>query len=204
MLTLQRYRSALLRAVVCSLLFSGSQFATSAPTDDPADYREPPAPTRQVPLRFILHDFGSYCYNTLDCSVIYHNHDFTILAHDKPIGPPNPGEKEHWTAGTLGIKNFPPPAQVKWTAKDGSAHEATVDIGKIFKDGLIWHNVPKADMPDFYHGPYADNPGILIVVDDRTVSVYTKTFIPTLTEQTPGNKYSYGRHDLLLAWSHTY
>lgn len=176
----------------------------STPLDDSADYREPPAPTKEVPLRFIAHDFGAHCYNTLRCSVIYNNHDFTRLDNDKPSRPPRPDEKEHLSAGYLGIKNFPPPAQVKWTAKDGSSHEATVDIGGIFKDGLIWHNVPKADMRDFYHGPYADNPGILIVVDDRTVSVYTETFIPTLTEQIPGNKNSDYRSDLLLAWSHTY
>ncbi|HEX7643895.1 MAG TPA: hypothetical protein VF472_16955 [Burkholderiaceae bacterium] len=176
----------------------------STPLDDPADYREPPAPTRQVPLRFIVHNFGAYCYNTLRCSVIYNNHDFTILDNDKPSRSPRPDEKENWAADTLGIRNFPPSAQVKWTAKDGSTHEAKVDIGAIFKDGLIWHNVPKADMADFYRGPYASDPGILIVVDDRTVSVYTRTFIPTLTEQIPGNKYSYGRDDLLLAWSHTY
>ena len=176
----------------------------STPPDDSADFREPPASTRQVPLRFGAHNFGAYCYNTLHCSVIYSHQDFTILSHDKPTLPPNPGEKEHWTAGYLGIRNFPPPAQVKWTAKDGSNHEATVDIGAIFKDGLIWHNVPKTDMADFYRGPYASDAGILIVVDDRTVSVYTTTFIPTLTEQIPGNKYSYGRDDVLLAWSHTY
>jgi hypothetical protein len=90
----------------------------------------------------------------------------------------------------VGIRNFPPPAEVKWTAKDGTSHAAKVDIGTIFKDCLIWHNVPKADMKDFYRGPYASDADILIVVDDHTVSVYTKTFIPTLTEQIPGNKYS--------------
>ena len=81
--------------------------------------------------------------------------------------------------------------------------EIKVDIAAIFKDGLIWHNVHKADMKDFYSGPYASDPSILIVVDDYTVSVYTKTFIPTLTEQTPGNKDRNYRADLLLAWFHT-
>lgn len=176
----------------------------STPLDDSADYREPPAPTKEVPLRFGAHNFGAHCYNTLHCSVIYNNHDFTILDHDEPSRSPSPDEIENLTAGTLGIENFPPPAQVKWTAKDGSAHEATVDIGKIFKDGLIWHNVPKADMADFYRGPYASDAGILIVVNDHIVSVYTKTFIPTRTLQRPGHPNSDYRADQLLAWSHTY
>ncbi len=142
MLTIQRYRNAAWQIIACFLLFSGSQFATSAPTDDPADYREPPAPTKQVPLRFGAHNFGAHCYNTLHCSVIYHNHDFTILDHDEPSRSPRSDEIDNLTAGTLGIENFPPPAQVKWTAKDGSTHEAIVNIEKIFKDGLIWHKVP--------------------------------------------------------------
>ena len=28
--------------------------------------------------------------------------------------------------------------------------------------------------------------------------------IATKTEQIPGNKYSYGRDDVILAWTHTY
>jgi hypothetical protein len=102
------------------------------------------------------------------------------------------------------IRNFPPPAEVKWTSKDGAAHEASVDFDKIFKDRLIWHNVPKAEMADFCSGPYAGSPDILLEVNDHTVNVYMTMLIPTKTAQIPGNKYGFHRNDVLLAWTHTY
>ena len=35
---------------------------------------------------------------------------------------------------------------VAWVSKDGSSHHATVDIGDIFKDRLIRHNVPREEI----------------------------------------------------------
>jgi hypothetical protein len=106
--------------------------------------------------------------------------------------------------GELGIRNFPPPAQVRWKSLDGVAHEAQVDIGAIFKDELIWHKVPKADMRPFFMGPVAGTPSISLEVKDHTVNVYIGMFIPTWTEQEPGNKNSEFRYDNFLAWTHTY
>ncbi|WP_266156470.1 hypothetical protein [Dyella silvatica] len=167
---------------------------------------EPPAQTNAVPLRFMAHNFAAHCYNTQSCSVVYDNHQFTRPYEDNPSGAPDgPDYQRRWgTASYLGVSNFPSPAEVRWTSHDGVAHEAKVDIGDIFKSELIWHGVPKADMADFYEGPVAGVPNVFLEVNDRTINAYMKMLVPTKTEQIPGNKYSYGRNDLFLAWSHTY
>jgi hypothetical protein len=93
---------------------------------------------------------------------------------------------------------------VRWKSLDGAQHEAKVDMAAIFKDGLIWHKVPKSDMADFYRGPVAGAPSIFLEVNDHTVNVYMKMLVPTRTEQIPGNKYSFGRNDLFLVWTRAY
>ena len=45
---------------------------------------------------------------------------------------------------------------------------------------------------------------VLLEIDDRTVTVYTRTMIPTRTEQVPGNRFSTSRDDLIQVWTHTY
>jgi hypothetical protein len=109
-----------------------------------------------------------------------------------------------WNSVEIGIDNFPPPAEVKWKSLDGVQHEASVDMAAIFKNGLIWHKVPRSDMADFYRGAVAGEPSIFLEVNDRTINVYTRMFIPTRTEQIPGNKCSDSRDDLFLVWTHTY
>lgn len=84
---------------------------------------QPPPETLQVPLRFGGHGFEAHCYNTLTCSVIYDNDEFTRWLRDKPSGPPKPGDyRKSWSfASTIGIRNFPPPprkcAGHRWMAK---------------------------------------------------------------------------------------
>jgi hypothetical protein len=195
-------RRIALSSAVFFLLMTGCHPAMSAQANNRI---EPPAPTREVPLKFGGHNFAVPVFNTLSCSVVYDNHEFAQLYIDKPSGPPPSSDnKNNWSASYAGIHNFPPPAEVKWTSLDGVKHEARVDIGEIFKDQLIWHKVPKADMADFYRGPFAGDPDIYLEVNDHTINVYTSMLIPTRTEQIPGNKYSFGRDDLFLAWTHTY
>ena len=166
---------------------------------------QPPPETYAVPLRFAQHNFVAYCYNTIGCQVIYDRHYQVEDGPDEVSPPPPAGNyKTNWNASYLGIENFPAPAQVRWKSLDGVQHEAKVDMAAIFKDQLVWHKVPKADMADFFHGPVAGEPGIILVVNDRAIDVYTKMFIPTKTEQIPGNKDSDFRDDLFLAWTHTY
>jgi len=202
MLSPFNFRRATLSIAVSVLLMTGCHPAMSAQANSRI---EPPAQTHAVPLKFKLHNFEALCYNTIGCNVIYNNRYQMQHAPDEVSPSPKSSDyKKNWGSVELGINNFPSPAEVTWKSMDGVAHEAKVDIGAIFKDELIWHDVPKADMANFYKGPVAGDPDIYLEVNDRTVNVYMAMFIPTKGEQIPGNKDSDFRKDVILAWSHTY
>jgi hypothetical protein len=187
-------------AAMTLMLTTGSK-AMSSPPD--SDFKQPPALTKEVPLHFAGHNFATHCYNAIGCQIGYYRH-MEDNAPDQVSPPPPADLKGAWGTYDLSIRSFPCPVEVRWKSLDGVSHEAKIDLDAIFKDRLIWHNVPKADMTDFYKGPIAGIPNIDVEVDDRTISVYMSMFIPTKTEQIPGNKYSYGRDDMFLAWRHTY
>jgi len=170
-----------------------------------AGMQTPPSETHAVPLHFVSHNFEAFCYNTLTCKVVYNNHDFTRLAIDRRSPSPPSGYRKSWPhALYIGIRNFPPPAEVQWTSMDGAKHEAKVDMAGILKDQLIWHKVPKSDMMDFFDGPVAGAPNVYLEVNDRTINVYMEMLIPTKTEQIRGNKNSDFRDDLFMVWTRTY
>jgi len=199
------HRHHVLVAVLISLTSTGCATAMSTPTDAKI---ERPAQTDAVPLKFDSHNFDAYCYNVTGCRVYYNNHDFSPYAGDEDpdtlisAAPRSPDYRSHWGfASYLGVRNFPSPAEVRWKSLDGVAHEATVDIGAIFKDELILHRVPASDLPE---NSYVGSPGIILEVNDRTINVFMEAFVPTKTPQIPGNERSTARTDLFLAWSRTY
>ena len=156
------------------------------------------------PLKFVRHSFGAYCYDTIGCKVLYAG--FSHGARDEhQVSPPassyGPDYRERWKAGHLALPNFPPPAVVTWRSKDGTAHRAEVDIGEIFKDQRILHDVPRNEIAE---GVSINNPGIVLEVNDQTINVYMRAFIPTKELQIPGNRHSGHRNDLVLAWTRTY
>lgn len=187
--------------IIAILAPAGFNSAMANPSD-PADTKDASAP--MFPLRFAIHDFQVFCYNTLRCQVIYANHNFSPWkAEEEPSPPPrSPDYRDHWPlASNIGIRNFPPPVRVRWTSMDGVTHEAEVAIGTIFKDERVLYRVPDSEIPD---RSWSGEPGILLEVNDRTINVYMKAFIATKTEQIPGNKYSNAREDVILAWTHMY
>lgn len=156
------------------------------------------------PLKFVQHNFGSDCYETYDCSVSYNGLGRRIGRQGElqpSLKDVHPDALKNAATGQVGIMNFPPPAQVRWRSKDGTQLEASVDIGEIFRDRLILHEVPKEDIPE---GVSILNPDILLVVDDRTINVYMRAFIPTKSLREAGNSNSNYRRDLKLAWSQAY
>ncbi|MBD9367360.1 hypothetical protein [Xanthomonas sp. XNM01] len=174
-------------------------------TQDPAAGRSRPADNTVAdwPLKFVQHNFGAFCYSTYGCTIRYGGYsrsepDDELQISSESIGAKYPGNLD---AGYLGILEFPPPATVRWRSRDGVQHEAEVDIGTIFKDRLILHRVPREDIPE---GVSILNPGIVLEVNDRTINVYMRAFIPTKEPQIPGNPHSSHRDDLILAWSQTY
>lgn len=197
-------RSAL-HTLLLLLASIGCLTAMAFPPETSAAHLKP----NRFPLTFKQHDFAVHCYNTIGCEVLYANNNFTRLYSGNVVSPPPPAgdyRKDWGLAGYLGIRNFPPPAEIRWRSLDGVRHEARVDIGAIFKDEKIRYTVPNEQIAKGIFsspGPSAE-PGIYLEVNDRTVSVFMRAFIPTEAEQISGNKYSYFRDDLILAWTHTY
>ncbi|MFC3269172.1 hypothetical protein ACFOED_09115 [Vulcaniibacterium thermophilum] len=171
-----------------------STAATSPTAHEPDDGVE-------WPLKFKAHYFGAHCFNTQSCRILYrgfpHGSDEpspSVESYGRPL-------EKLLSAGRGPIPNFPPPAKVSWRAKDGTPLEAEVDIGEIFRDELIRHNVAREDAtPNATSGA----PGIILEVNDRTINVYMRATIWTKAPQIPGNPYSHGRSDLIKVFSRTY
>lgn len=155
------------------------------------------------PLKFRAHYFDAYCFSTYGCKVHYRN----MLRVEDPDDKIkiDSGALENYpnmlTAGMGPIPNFPSPAMVTWRSKDGTPHEAEIDIGEIFKDQLIRHNVAREDATDI---PTSGTPGIILEVNDRTINVYMRAIIATKELQKPGNRHSDFRNDLIKVFSQSY
>jgi len=155
-------------------------------------------------LQFNAHDFDVYCYNTIRCRVIYDGSNLSPSnAEDHPSPPPPSADyKDRWgEASYMSVRNFPAPAEVSWASLDGVEHEARVDIGAIFQGERVLYSVPDSEV---LQNSLENDPGVFLEVNDRTINVYMKAFIPTKIERVPGNEYSKFRNDLFLAWSHTF
>ncbi len=155
------------------------------------------------PLKFKQHNFGARCYDTLACQVWYAGFDHGDRDPTPPSSAYGPGYLDNWN-GSISFDNFPSPAEVTWQTRDGGEHRAEIDIGEIFKDELIRHNVPREDIPELPIGKLGTAANILLEVNDRTIRVYMRAMIPTRHLQIPGNQYSDFRDDLILVKTATY
>lgn len=163
----------------------------------------------EFPLTFVGHSFGAYCYNTIGCSVIYDNDNHTRpwSAPDALSGPPPSSDyKGHLDASYIVVRNlqtqgFPGPVQVRWKSLDGAPHEATLDLDEIFPGRRVLHHVPEAD---YAERSFDGDVDIILEVNDRTITIYTRAAIGTKSEQDPGNPHSRGRQDLIQVWGRTY
>jgi hypothetical protein len=193
-----------LTAAIVAAVFSitGCQgMATTTQDSPPSGSGRADNTVADWPLRFVRHSFGAFCYSTYGCQIRYGGYrrvepDDTLQIASESLGDKYPG---NLGAGHLGIMNFPPPAQVSWLSKDGTSHQAEVDIGQIFKDQVVLHNVPREEV--------SGSPGtveIILEVNDRTVNVYMRAFVSTNVEQIVGDRRGYSRRELILAWSRTY
>ena len=162
---------------------------------------ETPAPiVADWPLRFMRHNFGIATYAVQECLVVYANRPHT--SGPRPaLEDVHPNSLKAKTANHLMIRNFPPPAVVKWKSRDGTPLEAEVDIGEIFKDELVVHETSREEMSEYT--PMV-NPDIIMEINDRTINVYMKAFIALKAPRVEGNPHSDYRQDLVLAWSRTY
>ncbi|MFC6186014.1 hypothetical protein [Pseudoxanthomonas japonensis] len=154
------------------------------------------------PLKFRAHYFGAHCFDTQSCEILYRG--FRHGTEDRP----SPSVESYGrplekllSAGRGPIPNFPPPARVTWRSKDGTPLEAEIDIGEIFRDELIRHQVAREDALD---PATSGTPRIIVEVNDRTINVYMRDMIALKKPQFPDRPHSDFRDDLIKVFSRTY
>lgn len=171
---------------------------------DPAVRAELNLQPPKWPLKFKDHTFRVVCYSTQMCKVWYAG---AWSIRDKPTPPSSkygPKYLDHLLGGHVGIANFPEPAEVTWRSMDGTEHQAHIDIGSIFRDEVAIHDVPRDEVADLVNGELSGDPQILLEVNDRTIRVYMRTYVPTKHFQIPGNPYSASRYEPILARTYHY
>jgi hypothetical protein len=155
-------------------------------------------PKRRLSATFSAHNFGPYCFDTLECRIEY---DGQTWLNETSRRPPLDERAEGNLRGSIaGIVNFPTPAKISWRSLDGETHHADIDIACIFHDRRIVHS-PEISASDVPERAYFGDPDVIIVVNDRTVSVYMKAFIPLKHTRVHGNPHSNYRDEAILAWT---
>lgn len=156
------------------------------------------------PLKFRAHYFGVSTYSTYGCRVEYAGRVRAdepadrLQSSSEALGSRYPA---NMTAGAGPIANFPPPANVSWRSRDGTALQAQIDIGEIFRDQLIRHHVAREDALD---PASSGTPGIILEVNDRTINVYMRDMIALKKPRVPDRPHSDFRDDLIKVFSRTY
>lgn len=156
------------------------------------------------PLFFIKHHFSTQCFDTQYCRVRYGSMPHE---HREPTGSVESVGRHYpailTQAKRIGIDNFAGPVEITWRSKDGTTLEARIDFEGLFPDRLvpIPPTVRREDIPERIN---ISEPTIVVEVVDRTVNVYTMTFIPMKEEQIPGNRYSRNNTDLVRVFTRTY
>lgn len=153
------------------------------------------------PLWFIEHKFGAYCFDTISCVVTYagfaHGGDSsqpTIESLPRPL-------EQVVRAGWGPYRNFPAPAKVRWTSSDGTQLEAAVDVAELLADRMVRHTVAREDIKE---GTSIPPPGVILVVDDRTISTYMSTWIALKEPRDPANPHSDLHTGLVLVHTKRY
>ena len=198
-----RYGSAL---VAVSLVLTGCSAAMTSTSASGRSAGRHDTAGLDWPLKFKSHYFGASTYSTYGCKVFYagmnrvDDSEEELQGSSESIGSKYPN---NMGAGWGPIPNFPQPAEVTWRSKDGTPHKAQIDIGEIFKDELIRHNVAREEIPDSTLAS-EHSPGIILEVNDQTINVYMRAHISTRELQEPGNRYSDFRDELIKVFSRSY
>jgi hypothetical protein len=186
------------------LLVAGCQPAMTAPAAPVMASGHPTVSgtVAEWPLAFKRHLFGAVCFDTRGCEVIYDDRDHGTTM-ETPSASSLPPERYNalMIADYGDLPNFAAPAKLRWRSKDGSEHTAEIDFAEVFKDGLIHHKTAREDIAEDVSMGFTH---VILEIDDRTVSIYSRTMIPTKREQVPGNPHSFFRDDLIKVYSRTY
>jgi hypothetical protein len=209
----ERSKRPLYNLIAVSLFFllTGCQSAMStsanAPDDAASSITPPPGhkpftgTVADWPLWFIAHEFGAHCFNTQSCSIVYKGFHYgsdqpspSVESYGRPL-------EKLLSAGRGPIPNFPPPAAVAWRSKDGTPLSANIDIGEIFKDRLIRHNLKREDISETSS---ISNPDIILEVNDRTIIVYMRAMIYLKKPRFKERPHSDYQDDLIQVFSRSY
>lgn len=170
--------------------------------------RHPKPP--EWPMKFKEHAFKPVCYDTLTCLIDYKG---IRTRFDKPTLPSSQhgsGYLDRIFSGGISSNDFPDVAKVVWRSKDGEDHRANIDVGAIFSDRLVRHNVPREQVRNLPHGKlHADSrisgyPEIILEVNDRTIRVYMRASIPLKGQKNPHKPWDGFREDLILVRTYQY
>ena len=194
-------------AATASMLAACASPSAKAPTTPPTTFASASRsmPVKQWPLKFKSHSFGAFCYDTQSCTIRYAGMEHGSEQPSPPSGAYGSDYLAHLGGGHLMIRNFPPPAKVSWRSKDGEAHTTEIDIGELFADEIIRHNVRREEMANLPDGEFKDEPYILLEVNDRTIRVYMRAMI-FLKKRVlvAGQLRGEFRNDLILVKTYTY
>jgi hypothetical protein len=156
------------------------------------------------PISFDHHNFDYACYEASELSIIYNNHMFNTYNEKKLCPSKKINDEKYWGGGYGGVSNFPPPAKIKWRAKDGTPLEASIDIGLIFKEQVILHKEDPKQLTKYYDSTPSD-PDIILEVNNRTINVYMLANMNVVPEGKSEQKSeNILRRSLTLAYSKTY
>jgi hypothetical protein len=183
-------------------LFSISGCQSAMTTNNSGTNGNPPSDQDiSRPFTFKGHNFGAHCFDTIGCKIFYANR--YVVSDEENEVRPSPKNADYFvnlSASHLDIPNFPAPAELSWKSKDGNQLQAKIDMADIFRDQVIRHNVAREDLPTETIATL-DEPEIIMVVNDRTVSVYMRAAI--FLKDTPTRKREI-RDETILAFKHTY
>lgn len=188
-------------AVATSACSMPSPRETAMPTTGNASVSLNLMPVKEWPIRFDSHKFSVFTYGTYGATVTY---DGPQIEQDPDVLQPSsdsygPDYQRNWSGVHGMIRNFPPPAQVRWRSRDGEAHQAEIDIGALFADEVVRHNVPREDVADMVDGEYQYEPSIILEVNDRTIRVWMRAWIPLKQEvEVAGIMRNDRRNELIL------
>jgi hypothetical protein len=144
---------------------------------------------------FSYHNFGARCFDTLNCRVTYGK---VMVARDNEAqGPFTERQKKRLSASVIGIDNFPGPADVTWTSKDGEVHHTEVDIGEMFRAQRLLYG-PDLNVDDVALDIEPFPPSIILVVEDRAIHVFMRSHISLRHPSDPSRPLSDFREDVIL------
>lgn len=147
-------------------------------------------------MGFRSHSISARCFDTVSCRVTYG--DMFILDEDRPEGPLTQSDRDRFY-GNWGQLDPPSTATIAWTSKDGSQHEEKIRLGEIFSSGLV-HYASDLNLNEVNLAIKPTAPSIILVVEDRSVSVYMRAHITLIRSANPYNRMANFREDLVTVY----